>query len=108
MKMLTGFILGVLVLLLLGADGLNTITSMKLSGYLWTCHEGFQATFSGMSPEGDCFLAITNTMTGKTEIFKVTKKSGESCDDTAYEKGLGRLVTQPITQRTVPLPPRGW
>jgi hypothetical protein len=108
MKMLTGFILGLSVLLLLGADGLNTITSMKLSGHLWTCSEGFHATFSGMSPEGDCFLAITNTMTGKTEIFKVTKKSGQSCDDTAYEKGLGRLVTQPITQRTVPLPPRGW
>ncbi len=108
MKMLMGFILGMLVLLLLGAYESNTITSTKLSGYLWTCHEGFQATFSGMSPDGDCYLAVTNTLTGRTEIFKVNKKIGESCDFTAYEKGLGRLVTQPVTQRTIPLPPRGW
>ncbi len=108
MKVLTGFILGVLLLLLLGTDGLNAITNMRLSGHLWTCSEGFEATFSGMNADGDCFLAITNTLTGRTEIFKVTKKSGQSCDDTAYEKGLGRLVTQPIAQRTVPPPPRGW
>lgn len=106
--MLMGFILGVLLLLLLGADGLNQITNMKLSGHLWTCNESFQATFSGMNSEGDCFLAVTNTLTGRTEIFKVTKRSGQSCDDTAYEKGLGRLVAKPVTQRTVPPPPRGW
>jgi len=108
MKTLTGFILGVSVLLLLGAYEPNTITSMKLSGYLWTCHEGFQATFSGISPDGECYLAVTNTLTGRTEIFKVDKKIGESCDSTAYEKGLGRLVINPASPRTITLPPRGW
>ena len=108
MKMLTGFILGVMVLLLLGTDSISSITNMKLSGYLWTCNEGYRSTFSGINADGDCYLALTNTLTGRTEIFKVTKKSGESCDDTAYEKGLGRLVTQPVVQRTTAMPPRGW
>ncbi len=108
MKMLTGFILGLAVLLLLGADNMGSLTNAKVSGFIWTHSEGYTATFSGMNSDGECYLAVTNTLTGRTEIFKVTKKSGQSCDDTAYEKGLGRLVTQPVTQRTVPLPPRGW
>jgi hypothetical protein len=108
MKVLIGFILGAMVLLLLGADNMGSLTNAKLSGYLWTHSEGYTATFSGMNPDGDCYLAITNTLTGQTEIFKINKKIGESCDYTAYEKGIGRLVTHPIAQRTVPLPPRGW
>ncbi len=103
-----GFILGLSIMLFLGADNMGSLTNARLSGFLWTHTEGYTATFSGMNQDGNCYLAVTNTLTGRTEIFKVDKKIGESCDNTAYEKGLGRLVTQPVTQRTVPLPPRGW
>jgi hypothetical protein len=35
----------------------------------------FQPAFSGVSPEGTCYLAVTNSRTGRTEVFSITKES---------------------------------
>ncbi len=35
----------------------------------------YSPTFSGITPEGVCYLAVTNTITGQTEIFGIPKKA---------------------------------
>jgi hypothetical protein len=45
----------------------------------------FQPAFSGVSAEGHCYLAITNTRTGKTEIFAITKDSQKKFSENALQ-----------------------
>jgi hypothetical protein len=97
MKMVMGILLGAVLMLILGADNLSNV---RVSGHVWTWHEMYQSTFSGITSDGDCYLALTNSLTGRTEIFKITKKLGEGCDETAFQKGAGRIVTHPNVVRT--------
>ena len=75
MKMLTGFILGVLLVFLLGA--LNAIPEYRVHIVSGSVDKPvlYQSTFSGITPTGECYLAITDTQTGKTEIVKITESN---------------------------------
>jgi hypothetical protein len=41
----------------------------------------FQPAFSGVSAEGACYLAVTNSRTGRTEVFSITKDSQKKFSD---------------------------
>jgi hypothetical protein len=45
----------------------------------------FQPAFSGVSAEGNCYLAITNSRTGRTEVFAVTKDSQKKFSENALQ-----------------------
>ncbi len=45
----------------------------------------YQPAFSGVSAEGSCYLAVTNTRTGKTEIFSVTKDTQKKFSDNVFQ-----------------------
>ena len=34
----------------------------------------YHPAFSGMTPEGDCYLAVTNAISGQTEVFLIKKE----------------------------------
>jgi len=58
-KVLMGFILGLSIAFLMGAA-----TESKPVGV-------YEPAFSGITPDGACYLAVTNTVTGRTEIFGI-------------------------------------
>ena len=60
-KILVAFILGLAIALLMGA----AMEDKPVGAY--------KPAFSGITPEGACYLAITNTITGQTEIFGIPK-----------------------------------
>ena len=62
-KVLMGFILGLSIALLMGA----AIESKPVGVY--------KPAFSGITPDGACYLAVTNTITGRTEIFGIPKEA---------------------------------
>ncbi len=72
-----GFMLGLSLALLMGAAMGNKPIGV------------YKSAFSGITSDGPCYLAVTNTMTGRTEIFGIT------------EKVLTKIGTQPfrITQQ---------
>ena len=74
-----GLVLGLLVVFLLGAAS----ERLQLTGQLAiTTGSGvYKSTISGVSGEGDCYLAITNTMSGRTEIFGITQHIRERLHD---------------------------
>ena len=61
-KVLMVFILGLAIVLLMGA----AMEGKPVGGY--------KPAFSGITPEGACYLAVTNTITGQTEIFGIPKE----------------------------------
>jgi hypothetical protein len=62
MKVLVGFLLGLSIALLMGA----AMESKPVGVY--------RPAFSGITSEGACYLAVTNTITGRTEIFGIPKE----------------------------------
>jgi hypothetical protein len=70
-KFITGLVIGICFVLAAGA----------VEHYFVTVEGEFekvgiyQPAFSGVSAEGNCYLAITNSRTGKTEVFAITKES---------------------------------
>jgi hypothetical protein len=46
----------------------------------------YQPAFSGVSAEGNCYLAITNTRTGKTEVFGITKETQKKFSEASFQK----------------------
>ena len=95
MKVLTGFIVGLLFVFVLGAVAKKEIQEhfVTVKGDIVSPTIKFQSTFSGVTPDGDCYFAITNTMTGRTEMFKITKSIGNMFDEKAFVKGRdGRVV----------------
>jgi hypothetical protein len=68
MKVVLGFILGGMLVLLVGAVTVGERVEV------WGSFEKvgiYRPTFSGITPEGNCYLAVTNTITGQTEIFGI-------------------------------------
>jgi hypothetical protein len=56
----------------------------------------YQPAFSGVSAEGNCFLAITNTRTGRTEIFGITKETQKKLSDNAFQMSReGSMIVEP-------------
>ena len=45
----------------------------------------FQPAFSGISEEGDCYLAVTDTRTGRTEVFGITKDIQKKLSDRPFQ-----------------------
>jgi hypothetical protein len=72
MKILIGFLLGVSVVLLAGQvtqqNRLEIFGTFEKVGI-------FQPTFSGINNDGYCYFAVTNSITGKSEIFAISNKT---------------------------------
>lgn len=67
-----GLFLGFVIVFALGAKS----ERLELSGELFIKNRDvgiFQSTFSGLTADGRGYLAITNTKSGSTEIFGITK-----------------------------------
>lgn len=77
--LVAGVILGLSIVFLLGAAS----ERLHLSGQLaiTTGCGVYQSTLSGVSGDGECYLAITNTMSGRTEIFGITEHIRERLRD---------------------------
>ena len=69
-KILMAFILGLSIALFVGA----VIEDSRAEVWGEFAEIGvYNPTFSGITPEGVCYLAVTNTITGQTEIFGIPK-----------------------------------
>jgi hypothetical protein len=56
----------------------------------------YQPAFSGVSAESNCFLAITNTRTGRTEVFGITKETQKKLSDNAFQMSReGSVIVEP-------------
>jgi hypothetical protein len=56
----------------------------------------YQPAFSGVSAEGNCFLAITNTRTGRTEVFGITKETQKKLSDNPLQMSReGSVIVEP-------------
>ena len=71
MKVLIGFMLGLSLVLILGA--INVAERIEIWGAFDKLGT-YRSSFSGMNEEGDCYLAITNTVNGNTEVYGLTKE----------------------------------
>ena len=97
-KVFIGFILGLSVIIVLGAANEVKTYDVNVSGGLaaTTSTINYQSTFSGISPDGVCYLAITNTQDGYTNVFKITEALNDSFNKNAFEKGQqGRVIVHP-------------
>lgn len=98
MKVLIGFVIGLLFVCVIGAVAENEIKEylVTVKGDIVSPTIQYQSTFSGMTPDGDCYLAVTNTLDGRTEIFKITSRLSQSFTDKALQRGHdGRVVAEP-------------
>ena len=97
-KAFIGFILGLSVIIVLGAAHQDRSYEVKVSGGISTSTSTihYQSTFSGISPDGVCYLAITNTQDGYTNLFKITEALSDSFNKNAFQKGQqGRVIVLP-------------
>ncbi len=93
-----GVTLGTCVIFALGA----AYERMELSGEL-SVNTGniglYQPAFSGITDEGECYLAITNTVTGQTELFGITEGLMKKLSDKAFQPAKeGRVVIELATK----------
>jgi len=98
MKVLYGFIIGLLFVFVIGAVAEHEIKEylVTVKGDIVSPTIKYQSTLSSITPDGDCYLAITNTMDGKTEIFKITKGHNNIFAEKALQRGHeGRVVADP-------------
>lgn len=72
-KVLMGFILGLSIAFLMGA----AIGGKPVGVYM--------PALSDVTPDGICYLVVTNTVTGRTEIFGIPKEA------------ISRIGTEPFT-----------
>jgi len=47
----------------------------------------YHPAFSGVTPEGNCYLTITNAFSGQTEVFLITKELNEQFPKTRRPVG---------------------
>ena len=60
----------------------------------------FQPAFSGVSAEGHCYLAVTNTRTGRTELFAITKDTQKKFSENVFQMSReGSVIIE--TQETL-------
>ena len=93
MKFLIGIVVGVFFVLAVGAA----------TEHYFVTVEGefekvgiFQPAFSGVSAEGNCYLAITNTRTGRTEVFGITKEIHKKLSDNPFQMSReGSVIIEP-------------
>ena len=95
MKVLYGFIIGLLFVFVIGAVAKHEIQEhlVTVKGAILSPTIKYQSTFSGITPDGDCYLAVTNTHTGTTEFIKITKNHSQMFEGIALKKGQsGRVI----------------
>ena len=95
MKFLMGLILGLAIVFLLGATEYR-YHRVELLGEFAKVGT-YQSTFSGVSDNGDCYLAITDTKSGQTEIFGITKDLRAKLSDKPFQAGKQGSVIVDIT-----------
>ena len=83
MKFLAGLVVGVCLVLVAGAAVEHYYVTVD--GELKEKTEFFQPAFSGVSAEGNCYLAITDTRTGRTEIFGITKDTQKKFSENVFQ-----------------------
>jgi hypothetical protein len=55
----------------------------------------YQPAFSGVSADGNCYLAITHTPTGRTEVFGITKDTNKKLTDNPFQMSSeGSIIIQ--------------
>ena len=98
MKTLIGFVLGVVFVLALGMAYTHTVW---IGGWLST-PPYYESALSGVGPNGECYFALTSTITGRTEIAKICISEPNQANiyghfsDKAFERGRGgRLIYTP-------------
>jgi hypothetical protein len=92
-KFLIGLVVGVSFVLVAGA----------VAEHYYVTVEGefekvgvYQPAFSGVSAEGNCYLAITNTRTGRTEVFGITKETNKKLSDNTLQMSReGSVIVEP-------------
>lgn len=89
-----GLILGICFMLALGAAQ----DHLELSGELSVKTEVtgvYQPAFSGITDNGECYFAVTNTVTGDTELFGITEKLMKKLGDKAFQPAKeGRVLIE--------------
>ena len=82
--------------------GAGFTQSIWVEGAVITPSIGYQCVLSGVGPKGDCYFAITNVETGRSEIAKIPMGEPNELGvqrhfaGDAFEKGReGRLVFTP-------------
>ena len=83
MKFLVGLAVGACLVLITGAAAEHYFVTVE--GELKEKVGFFQPAFSGVSADGNCYLAITDTRTGKTEIFGITKDTRKKLSDSPFQ-----------------------
>jgi hypothetical protein len=93
MKFFTGLVLGACLVLAAGAATEHYLVTVEGE---FAKVGVFQPAFSGISAEGNCYLAVTNTRTGRTEIFGITKETQKKFSDTVFQKAQdGAVIVEP-------------
>jgi len=87
MKLLIGFTAGLTIAVLLGwtadndrffvpSDPVELTYQQRELLEEQTVGKGiFTSTFSGITPSGNCYLAVTNTITGQTELIGIPEET---------------------------------
>jgi hypothetical protein len=84
MKFLTGLVVGVCFILAAGAAAEHYFVTVE--GELKERAGFYQPAFSGVSADtGNCYLAITDTRTGRTEVFGITKDTRKKLSDVPFQ-----------------------
>ena len=93
MKFLAGLVAGVCLVMVAGAAVERHI--VVLEGDFGKVGV-YQPAFSGVSAEGNCFLAMTDTRTGRTEVVCITKETQKKFSEKAFQMSQeGRVVVWP-------------
>jgi hypothetical protein len=77
---LFGITIGILLVLLAGSAN-QTITRLSGSLQVNTNNGMYQSCFSSVNENNEAYLAVTNTVTGQTEVFAITKNVREKLSD---------------------------
>ncbi len=93
---LMGFILGLSVALLMGAAIANN--RMEIWGEFVEVGV-YKPAFSGITPEGHCYLAVTNTKTGRSEIFGIPKEALERISQKPFQLTEQNSVITELSRR---------
>ncbi len=95
-KILMGFILGFSIAFLMGAAIEND--RMEIWGEFVEVGV-YKPAFSGITPEGHCYLAVTNTKTGRSEIFGIPKKALDRLSQKPFQLTEQNSVIVKLSQR---------
>ena len=91
-KAVTGFLLGVFVVLLLGATYIGERVVLSGSLDVWQ-NRIYHSSLSGVTDKGECYLAVTNTWSGHTEVFLISEKLRQQFVDNQRPIGTHGSIT---------------